>query len=316
MGLYIVKGDLFEQKVDAIVVPAAPHLRLEGTLGTQLKNKCGKRLELELKQLKHPAMSESVITNAYNIHAKKIIHVTNPMWIDGKHNEENDLMFSYRSCLEMAEDFGLESIAFPILSIGAYKFPKRRAIEIAIETITEYFEDYDLNVCLVVHEESIYKTYKDLFDSCKVIGGHLSKETKQFVDEVRREQGRFAWYKENIGEILDNGPRAKAFSEKLQYFISQKGLTKEDCYLGVVSKTMFAKLLNGSVPHKYTAISLAINMGLEPEEIDELLSTIDARLDPTIDRDNIIRYSLYRGMDIFEINKALVEVGYPPLKTN
>ena len=314
MGFYIVKGDLL--KVDAIVIPAAPHLRLEGNIGTQIKDRCGKKLLLELDQLKNIGITEAVITNAYNLKCKKIIHVANPMWKDGKHNEEDDLRYSYISALDMAVDFGLESIAFPLLSSGAYSFKPRTAIQIAVDAISDYVEDNQLDVCLVISKDSYITTYKDIFSKYKVIEGHTRPDTKQYIENSRRERLRFGWYKDDINEILENGPEVKKFGEKLKYFMTQKGLTATDVYTGVISKAMYNKILNGSVPQKYTVVSLGINMGLDVYEIDELLATLGERLFEEIDRDAIIIKGIYNNSDVDDINNDLIGEGYPPLKTN
>lgn len=316
MSFYIAKGDLLEQKVDAIVVPSAPHLRLEGVIGGQVKKLCGEKLVLELEQLKNINIGECVITNAYNLECSKIIHVANPKWNGGNDNEEDNLRFSYIACLEKAQDFGLESVAFPLLSTGAYEFPKKQAINIAIKTIKEFIEDNQMDVCLVIYSANTYKNYKDIFEQNAVVGGHLSRDSKEHLEAMRRERGRFSWYKNGLPQLLDNGPETKNFREKLNYFMSQKGLTKQDCYLGVISKTMFNNILNGAVPKKYTVVSLGINMGLNIYEINDLLHTIDERLDEMIEKDQIIVYDLNRGKDIDDINKDLVATGHPPLKVN
>ena len=316
MSFYIVKGDLLKQKVDAIVVPSAPHLRLEGVIGNQVKKRCGEKLQLELEQLKNINIGECVITNAYNLECKKIIHVANPKWNDGKDNEEENLRFSYIACLDKAQDFGLESVAFPLLSTGAYEFPKRKAINIAIQTIKEYIEDNQMDVCLVIYDADTYKNYKEIFEQNAVVGGHLSRDSKDHLEAMRIERDRFAWYKTGLSQLLDNGPETKNFREKLNYFMSLKGLTKQDCYLGVISKTMFNNILNGAVPKKYTVVSLGINMGLDRYEINELLYTIDERLVEMIEKDQIIIYGLDRGKDIDDINNDLVATGHPPLKVN
>lgn len=316
MSFYIVKGDLLKQKVDAIVIPSAPHLRPEGTIGDKVKKLCGEKLQHELEQLKNINIGECVITNAYNLECKKIIHVANPKWNGGNDNEEENLRFSYIACLDKALDFGLESIAFPLLSAGAYAFPKRKAINIAIKTIKEYIEDNQMDVCLVIYDYDTYKNYKEIFGQNSVIEGHLSRDSKEQLEVMKRERGGFSWYKKGLTQLLDNGPETKNFREKLNYFMSQKGLTKQDCYLGVISKTMFNNILNGAVPKKYTVVSLGINMGLNIYEIDELLSTIDERLDPMIEKDQIIRSNLFCDKDIDDINKELVATGHPPLKIN
>ena len=318
MSFYIVKGSILDQKVDAIVVPSQPSLRLEGVVGGQVKDACGKELLLELKQYKNINISECVIANSYNKTFKKVILVANPKWDGGKHNEEYNLQQSYLSCMEKAQDFGLNSIAFPLLSVGAYEFPKRKAIEIAIQTITDFIEYEELDVLLVVYSESIFKTYKDLFAKHKIIGGPLSKETEQHMQMMRREQERFYWYSKEIEKTIEEGTESKTFAEKINYFISVKGLTKFDCYNNVVSKNMFNNYMTGKVkPGKYTIISLGINMGLDVYEINELLAPFGELIDDRIDVDQIIMYGIYHDKSIDdEINDELSGGGfYPVLKT-
>ena len=112
MSFYIVKGSILDQKVDAIVVPSQPSLRLEGVIGGKVEKICGDKLKYELRQLKNINISECVITNAYNLDCKKIIHVANPKPDGDVKNFEYNLQQSYLSCLELAQDFELESIAF------------------------------------------------------------------------------------------------------------------------------------------------------------------------------------------------------------
>ena len=95
MSFAVVKGDLLKQKYDALVIPSQPSLRLEGVIGERVKRICGDRVELELEQCKNIAISDCVITNAYNLDCKKLIHVANPKWHDGEHGEEYDLKSSY-----------------------------------------------------------------------------------------------------------------------------------------------------------------------------------------------------------------------------
>lgn len=317
MSFYIVKGDILEQNVDAIVIAVAPHLKLdEGYLQSKVKKTCGKKLVFEMQQLKNINISECVITNAYNLPCKKIIFAASPKWNGGDDNEEENLENTYINCLDLAVAFGLESVYFPLLSAGSYEMPKRKAIDIAIRTITDYIQDVDINVGLVIYDKSTYNTYKDMFKGYEIKGGKLSERTKEMLECQRKEQGRFGWYKKGTAEILDNGPEAKEFSAKLTYFMTQKGLSKLDCYNGVVSKTMFNNFLNGSIPKKYTVIALGINMGLDLWEIIDLLRTIDESMDERIDKDQIIINGIYDDKELEEINEDLVSMNCSPLPTN
>lgn len=316
MGFYIIKGDLLKQEHDALVIPSQPSLKLEGVIGQKVADKCGEKLKLELSQYKNINISECVIANAYNLKCKKLILVANPKWDGGQHKEEYNLKQSYISCMDMANDFGLESIAFPLLSTGAYEFPKRRAIEIAIETILDYVEDYDLDVALVIYGESTYTTYRDLFKKYTIIGGHLSKAEKERNRAVEEEKRRFYdWYKPNTEKILEGGPEAKEFKKKIEFYITQKGLSKVECYSGIMSKAAFYNILKGSIPGKYRVVALGINMGLDAYEINDLLTPLGDCLKEYIEKDDIILRGIYEKKDVDEINKDLCARGIVPLGT-
>lgn len=321
MGFYIAKGSLLDQKVDAIVVPSQPSLKLEGIVGSQIKEACDEKLLLELEQYKNINIGECAIANSYHKNFKKVILVANPRWEKDydqkeKNRAEYNLSQSYLSCMEKAQDFGLNSVAFPLLSVGAYNFPKRKAIEIAIETITNFVEYEDLDVLLVIYSESIFKTYKELFTNYKVIGGTLKKDTKDYLQIMKMEQKRFYWYFKNIEETLEEGTDSKTFAERINYYIASKGLTKTDCYSGIVSKNMFNNYLNGNVkPGKYTIVSLGINMGLDIYEINDLLKPFGEFLDNRLDVDAVIVQKMISRSSIEEINDTLIDYGfYPVLK--
>ena len=314
MSFFIAKGNLFDQKVDAIVIPSQPSLKLEGVVGEQAKEKCGEKMFLELEQYRKINISECVIANSYNDTFKKVILVANPRWYGGDNNEEYNLRQSYLSCMEKAQDFELSSIAFPLLSAGAYKFPKRRAIEIAIQTITDFVEEEELDVILVIYEESTYKTYKDLFKQHKIIGGPLNKLTKEHLDSMRNEMDRFYWYSKDIEKTIDKGVQHQNFVSQLNYYIATHGLTKTDCYTGVVSKNMFNNYLNGSFkPDKYTIISLGINMGLNFSEISTLLASLCFAIDDRNEYDRIIKYGIFEEKTIAQINEDLSTGGFYPI---
>ena len=215
MGFYIAKGNILERQVDAIVVAIAPHLRLdEGHLQSQIKKICGNKLKYEMDQLKNIGISECVIVNAYNLPCKKIIFAASPKEIDGQDEQEN-LENTYINCLELAEAFDLKSVNFCLLSAGAYSMNKRKAIEIAINTITDFIKDKDINVGLVIYEKDTFYNYRNLFKGYEIKPGTFAdKENLEKTLEIRfQEQRRFKWYQKRTVEILENGPETKLFKE-------------------------------------------------------------------------------------------------------
>jgi O-acetyl-ADP-ribose deacetylase (regulator of RNase III) len=93
-----------------------------------------------------------------------VIHTVGPTWNGGKNNEEALLASAYRSSLALAVEHQLQSIAFPNISTGVYRFPKDRAAEIAIDTVKEFlnFSSAEIKVTFVCYDEENYWIYEEL----------------------------------------------------------------------------------------------------------------------------------------------------------
>lgn len=325
MSFYIVKGDIFEQKVDAIVLTASPKLELEGPIGHKAHEICGERLTCELEQLKAPTLSECVITNAYNLpEVKRIIHVVTPRWNGGEYNEDKYLKQSYLSCLRKLKDFKLNSIAFPLLSTGTYKYPEIHAVTIAAKVLDDYCKkNEDVDVKLVIFKRSTWENCRKHLNKYKVIEGKLSEQTKEYLRRMNAEhRGINKWYKPGDEEILDNGVETQEISQRLEFFIKKQHKTKVECYTGVISKAAFDKIMNGKGTTENTLISLGINIGLDEYEINELISPLGGRLDNFTERGRIIINGIYQyskengAVRIESINEELAAEGCQLLKTN
>ncbi len=106
-----------------------------------------------------------MLTGGYNLPAKHVIHVVGPI-VQGRLTEEHEQLLAqcYRSCLEMADENHLESIAFCCISTGVFMFPNKRAAEIAVETVAGYFRETGSRIRVVfnVFKEVDLKIYQDL----------------------------------------------------------------------------------------------------------------------------------------------------------
>lgn len=147
-GLTIWQGDITRLKVDAIVNAAnaqalgcwAPlHNCIDNCIhsaaGIQLRKECADKMQGRLL-----ATGDAFITKGYNLPAKHVIHTVGPIIPDGipTKEQEEQLAQCYRSCLDLAEQNGLESIAFCCISTGVFHFPNELAARIAIETVKSY----------------------------------------------------------------------------------------------------------------------------------------------------------------------------------
>lgn len=324
MSFHIVKGDIFQQEVDAIVLTTSPILPLRGLLGSVARKICGDRLVLEIEQTKSPTLSECVITNAYNLPCKRIIHVATPKWNGGNYGEEKYLKQSYINCLNMLQKFDLHSISFPLLSGGAHEYPLDKAIEIAVETLDKFAQKNEsLDISLVIYDALTWNSNKSILEKYAIEGGELSNKTLRDSERIKSDRKYFSrWYKPGDEVILDLGVDAQDLGQRLLFLIKSKGKTQQECYTGVISKTAFDKIIKSSISTKNTLVSLGINIGLDESGINELLAPIGERLFYYLDKDKIIiegiqKYKNEEGVNRIDlINEELSAVGCALLKTN
>lgn len=110
------------------------------------------------------AVGEAVITTGGNLPARFVIHTVGPVWNGGKSNEEKLLANAYRNSLQVAVDNGVKTLAFPNISTGIYRFPKQRAAEIAVQTVSAFLEQNTAiqSVQFVCFDDENFMLYKEL----------------------------------------------------------------------------------------------------------------------------------------------------------
>jgi O-acetyl-ADP-ribose deacetylase (regulator of RNase III) len=164
----LIKGDITKIKVDAIVNAANSSLMGGGGVDGAIHRAGSTAILDECKKIIAKQGScktgEAVITTAGNLPAKFVIHTVGPVWNNGKKNESTLLAACYQNSLKLAVEHKLSSIAFPNISTGIYGYPKEEAAEIAINTVTEFFDQTDLitKVYFVCFDEENYQLYDSL----------------------------------------------------------------------------------------------------------------------------------------------------------
>ena len=95
-------------------------------------------------------------TPAFNLDARYIIHTSGPVWHGGLQGESILLRSCYLESLKSAVENGCESVAFPLISSGAYGYPKSEVLKFAVQVITEFLLDHELMVYLCVYDRTSY----------------------------------------------------------------------------------------------------------------------------------------------------------------
>jgi O-acetyl-ADP-ribose deacetylase len=157
--IQVIQGDITKQSVDAIVNAANSSLLGGGGVDGAIHRAAGPGLLAECRTLRGCPTGDAKLTKGYNLPAKYVIHTVGPVWQGGNGEEEKLLASCYRRCLQIATELNLKSIAFPAISTGAYRFPVRRAAQIAVTEVRNSIGNIEsvLFICFDAETARIYR---------------------------------------------------------------------------------------------------------------------------------------------------------------
>lgn len=332
MPFQIIRQDITKIECDAIVNAANETLLGGGGVDGAIHAAAGAGLLNECRTLGGCKTGEAKITGGYNLPCKFVIHTVGPVWHGGIFGEKSKLESCYSKSLELAKANGCESVAFPLISAGAYGYPKDKALRVAIDTISSFLMENDMLVYLVVFDSTVFKLSSKLFNGVK------EYIDNNYVDEnlnVRNRSRRIETYENYACEAYEAKPMMQApmmaapmpsmpyaqgmpsfdfeldesFSQMLLRKIDEKGMTDAECYKKAnIDRKLFSKIRNdvNYKPKKSTAIAFAIALELSLYETEDMLRKAGFALSHSNKFDVIIEYFIKNGnYNIFEINETL-----------
>ena len=334
MPLKIVRNDITKMHVDAIVNATDPTLSGGGGVDGAIHRAAGPQLEAACAALGGCKTGEAKVTEGFDLPCKYILHTVGPVWRGGAFGERALLTACYQNALALARARGCESVAFPLISSAAHGYPKAQALRVAVEAITEFLTENEMEVYIVVFTRDEVEVSEKLF-----------RAVEQYIDDVYvgerydapREMQRRALYVETPMDALEgalsyapSGPAMdmstlaemldqvdESFGKTVLRKIDEKGMTDVECYKRAnIDRRLFNKIKNepNYRPGKQTALALAIALKLTLAETKELLMKAGFALSHSNKADIVVEYCIRAGLyDIFQINELLFRFDLSPL---
>lgn len=341
MPLLLVRNDITKMECDAIVNAANNGLRGGGGVDGAIHRAAGIGLLAECITLGKCETGKAKVTKGYKLPCKYVIHAVGPIWKDGEHGEEELLRSAYKESLAIALEKECESIAFPLISAGAYGYPKDKAMKVALDCFSEFLLEHDMLIYLVIFDKESTTLGEKLFPNiAKYIDDNYIGIKRVMAEKRRREE--FEDYSNlsvpfNFGETKSDmempqmmmpcascfeeaKPQAaletdlsleylvsmvdEGFSEMLLRKIDEKDMTDAECYKKAnIDRKLFSKIRStpNYHPKKKTALAFAVALELSLPETEELLLKAGYSLTKSSRFDIIVEYHIKNG--IYDIFK-------------
>ena len=162
--IQLIQADITTLEVDALVNAAKESLLGGGGVDGAIHCAAGPELLEECRTLGGCSTGQAKITNGYNLKAKFVIHTVGPVWRDGTNGEPQLLASCYRSCLQLAVENQIQTIAFPSISTGVYDYPIQQASQIAVKEVRDFLVKNTLinQVSIVCFSSDDFYVYQSL----------------------------------------------------------------------------------------------------------------------------------------------------------
>lgn len=234
---------------------------------------------------------EARYTEGFGLNAKYVIHTALPGSDVAGIELESIIKDCYRNSIKLAGDLGCNKVVMPVLMLDNYRLPKRRAIEIVMDSVKESVTGKDMLICIAISELEEFVLSDDLITRMdELLGCDESTALARDIDDIVAED-------------------SESFGERFFRLVDEKGLTDAEVYHKAnVNRKLISKLRTNPDKNvdKKTALALAVGLELDREQAEEFIKLAGYALSPRIMFDRIVSYFIENGIyDIQEINEAL-----------
>ncbi|MCI7796757.1 MAG: macro domain-containing protein, partial [Lachnospiraceae bacterium] len=345
MPLKIVRNDITKMNTEAIVNTSNDHSAVGAGCDSAVYKAAGYEELLKYREEKIGFVPEGevFITPGFHLQAKYIIHAVSPRYNDGKQGEEEKLRACYRKSLQLAKKYGLQSIAFPLISTGGFGYPKEEGMRIAVDEINAFLLGNNMLIYLVVFDRKSTMLGEKLFPDLESYIDRHYVERKQeeeyiaaFFDrgiKIREpnvekppvsakhvfgsvEEAVYDFSEKHESRLEERMTHlSDTFSQYLMYLIREKKMENAEVWRrAIVDRKIFSKIKNNPNyhPQKLTALCLCVGAKLNLDESKDLLARAGYALSPCDKTDIIFSYFIENEIyDMIELDIQLEEHGLP-----
>ena len=329
MPFYIVQNDITRMQVDAVVNAANPGLRGgDGGVDGAVHRAAGPALGEYCRTLGGCRVGQVKATPGFGLAAKFVIHVSGPVWRDGKSGEEALLRQCYDRALALALEHKCASVAFPLLAAGTYGFPRDRALRIAEAAFRDFLADHEMMIWLVVFDRKSFQVSEALFRS-----------VESFLDET--------YVEEKLEKEYGDGGRGRRLFHHLNRREERENLSEDASSVPLQAPTVYGSAMNQSpaagmdAEKKPTKADLEerlrkLDRGFSETLLDlidatgekdsaiykranvdrKLFSKIKTRPDYTPTKQTVLAFAFALGLDLEQTKDLLAKAGHAMSHSN
>jgi len=324
MPFDIIRQDISLMDVDAIVSAVDHELSLGRGVSQSIHVQAGHEYSEELRRKGTIHRDEVFVTSGYNLRAKYVFHTLTPPWEGGFSSEVNQLAQCYERLCDHALRMNVQSIAFPLLSSGNQRFPKDKALKVAMSTLQRFVLSHDIQVYLVVYDFSSYFVSLKLATMVENYLHHNFKARKyereeniNYFDTEITIENSYVQRKRPLRLEDRIAQTSLTFSQRLIRLIDERRLGDSEVYHKAnIDRRLFSKIRSNDLyqPSKVTVIAFAIALELNIDETKDLLKSAGYALSNSQKFDVIIEFFIQNHRyNIYEINETLFHYNLPSL---